>query len=194
MGGFLALRDDKLAEACTNLLIITEGYTTYGGLAGRDMEAIAVGLEEVFEADYLRYRIRSTEYLGENIQKFGIPIMLPVGGHAVYVDAQALYPHIPVHEYPGQSLVCELYVTGGIRCVEVGSVMFGKYDRAGNLIPAAVELVRLAIPRRVYTQSHVDYVVEVFREIERSRQSVRGMRIVREPKMLRHFTAHFEPV
>jgi tryptophanase len=194
MGGFLALRDDTLADACTNLLIITEGYTTYGGLAGRDMEAIAVGLEEVFEPDYLRYRIRSTEYLGEHIQEFGIPIMLPVGGHAVYVDAHGLYPHLPVEQYPGQSLVCELYLKGGIRCVEVGSVMFGKYGPDRKLIPAAMELVRLAIPRRVYTQSHVDYVIEVFREISRCRETARGMRITREPKFLRHFTAHFEPI
>lgn len=193
MGGFLALRDHALAESCTNLLIITEGFTTYGGLAGRDMEAIAVGLEEVFEPDYLRYRIRSIEYLGENIQKFGVPIMLPVGGHAVYVDARSLYRHIPVDQYPGQALVCELYLTGGIRCVEVGSVMFGKYDREGKLVPAAMDLVRLAVPRRVYTQSHIDYVVEVFREIERLKDDVRGMRITKEPKFLRHFTAHFEP-
>jgi tryptophanase len=194
MGGFLALRDDALAEACTSLLIITEGFTTYGGLAGRDMEAIAVGLEEVFSPDYLRYRIRSTEYLGENIQQLGIPIMQPVGGHAVYVDAHGLYPQIPVSQYPGQSLVCELYLKGGIRCVEVGSVMFGRYDGSGKLIPAQMELVRLAIPRRVYTQSHVDYVVEVFREIEKEKSGVRGMRIVREPKFLRHFTAHFQPI
>lgn len=194
MGGFLALRDRSLAEACSNLLIITEGFTTYGGLAGRDMEAIAVGLEEVFAPDYLRYRIRSIEYLGENIQRFGVPIMLPVGGHAVYVDAYALYSHIPVDQYPGQSLVCELYLKGGIRCVEVGSVMFGKYDKGGKLVPAPMELVRLAVPRRVYTQSHIDYVVEVFREIEQTKDGARGMRITKEPKFLRHFTAHFEPV
>jgi tryptophanase len=158
------------------------------------MEAIAVGLEEVFAPDYLRYRIRSTEYLGERIQKLGVPIMLPVGGHAVYVDAHALYPHIPVHQYPGQSLVCELYRKGGVRCVEVGSVMFGKYGADGRLVPASIELVRLAIPRRVYTQSHIDYVVEVFKEIVHASKEAVGMRIVREPKLLRHFTAHFEPV
>ncbi len=191
IGGFLALRDNELADACTNLLIITEGYTTYGGLAGRDMEAMAIGLEEVFEADYLKYRIRSTTYLGEKINAIGIPIMLPVGGHAVYVDAKALYPHIPVEQYPGQSLVCELYLKGGVRCVEVGSVMFGKYDAHGKLIPADMELVRLAIPRRVYTQSHIDYVVEVFQEIFRNKDSVRGMKITHEPKFLRHFTARF---
>ncbi len=194
IGGFLALRDNDLADACTNLLIITEGYTTYGGLAGRDMDAIAVGLVEVFDPDYLRYRIRSTTYLGEKIHEIGVPIMLPVGGHAVYVDARALYPHIPVEQYPGQALVCELYLVGGIRCVEVGSVMFGKYDSGGRLVPAAMELARLAIPRRVYTQSHVDYVVEVFQEIIRARDQARGMRIIYEPKFLRHFTAHFERV
>lgn len=192
IGGFLALRDNDISDACTNLLIITEGFTTYGGLAGRDMEAIAVGLEEVFEADYLKYRIRSTQYLGEKISKMGIPIMLPVGGHAVYVDSKALYPNIPVEQYPGLALVCELYLKGGIRCVEVGSVMFGKYDEKGKLIPASMELVRLAIPRRVYTQSHVDYVVEVFQEIVNTKDSVRGIRITHEPKFLRHFTAHFE--
>ncbi len=192
IGGFLALRDNEISDACTNLLIITEGFTTYGGLAGRDMEAIAVGLEEVFEEDYLKYRIRSTQYLGEKISKMGIPIMLPVGGHAVYVDSKALYPHIPVDQYPGQALVCELYLKGGIRCVEVGSVMFGKYDDKGKLIPASMELVRLAIPRRVYTQSHVDYVVEVFQEIINNKDKVRGIKITHEPKFLRHFTAHFE--
>lgn len=192
IGGFLALRDNEISDACTNLLIITEGFTTYGGLAGRDMEAIAVGLEEVFDEDYLKYRIRSTQYLGEKISKMGIPIMLPVGGHAVYVDSKALYPHIPVDQYPGQALVCELYLKGGIRCVEVGSVMFGKYDDKGKLIPASMELVRLAIPRRVYTQSHVDYVVEVFQEIINNKDQVRGIKITHEPKFLRHFTAHFE--
>jgi tryptophanase len=192
IGGFLALRDKKLADACTQLLIITEGYTTYGGLAGRDMDAIAVGLREVFDADYLRYRIRSTQYLGEKIYRKGVPIIYPVGGHAVYVDAKGLYPHIPVHQYPGQALVCELYRIGGIRCVEIGSVMFGTYDEQHQLVPAPMELVRLAIPRRVYTQSHIDYVVEVFDEVLRRRESAKGMRITEEPKFLRHFTAHFE--
>lgn len=194
MGGFLAMRDKNLSDACTQLLIITEGYTTYGGLSGRDMEAIAVGLEEVFEAGYLKYRIRSTQYLGESIYKKGVPIIYPVGGHAVYVDAKKLYPHIPVQEYPGQALVCELYKTGGIRAVEIGSVMFGKYDAQGALIPAPMELVRLAIPRRVYTQSHIDYVIEVFDEILRTKNSVKGLRITSEPQFLRHFTAHFEEV
>ncbi len=194
MGGFLALRDKELADACTQLLIITEGYTTYGGLSGRDMEAIAVGLQEVFDADYLRYRIRSTQYLGEKIREKGVPIVYPVGGHAVYVDAKQLYPHIPVEQYPGQALVCELYRIGGIRCVEIGSVMFGKYDEKRKLIPAPLELVRLAIPRRVYTQSHVDYVIEVFEEALRRKNSAKGLRIIWEPAFLRHFTAKFEEV
>jgi tryptophanase len=192
MGGFLALRESKLAEACSQLLIITEGFTTYGGLSGRDMEAIAVGLKEIFDPAYLEYRITSTRYLGERILKFGIPVIYPIGGHAVYVDAKSLYPHIPVHEYPGQALVCELYRIGGVRSVEVGSVMFGKYDDHGKLVPATAELVRLALPRRVYTQSHVDYVIEVFEEIVRTKDKARGLKIISEPQFLRHFTAHFK--
>lgn len=191
MGGFLALKDEALANACRNLLIITEGFSTYGGLSGRDMEAIAIGLKEVFDPSYLRYRIRSTEYLGEKLRELGVPLMWPIGGHAVYVDAKSMYPHIPVEEYPGQALVCELYLKGGIRSVEIGSVMFGKYDREGRLIPAAWELVRLAIPRRVYTQSHIEYVVEVFAELMKERESVRGYRITEEPEFLRHFTCKF---
>lgn len=195
MGGFLALKKKDVADACINLLIITEGYVTYGGLSGRDMEAIAVGLEEVFEPNYLKYRIRSTAYLGEHLDKLGIPIVLPVGGHAVYVDAKAMYPEIPVDQYPGQVLVCDLYVKGGIRAVEIGSVMFGKYDSNGKLIPAPNELVRLAIPRRVYTQSHVDYVIEVFEHLKsEGTRRTKGLKITYEPKFLRHFTAHFEPV
>lgn len=194
MGGFLALKDKELAEACTNLLIITEGYTTYGGLSGRDMEAIAIGLREVFEPEYLNYRIKSTQYLGHHIRAKGVPVIFPIGGHAVYVDAGQLYSHIPVHQYPGQVLVCELYKKGGIRAVEIGSVMFGKYDEHNQLIPAPNELVRLAIPRRVYTQSHIDYVVEVFDEILKNSKQTKGLRITKEPKFLRHFTAHFEPV
>ena len=192
MGGFLALKNEKLANACTNLLIITEGFATYGGLSGRDMEAIAIGLREVFDPGYLHYRITSTTYLGEHIKAKGVPILYPVGGHAVYVDAGALYPHIPAHEYPGQALVCELYKKGGIRAVEIGSVMFGKYDDKGKLIPAPIELVRLAIPRRVYTQSHIDYVVEVFDEIIKDSKKTKGLKITKEPQFLRHFTAHFE--
>jgi tryptophanase len=194
MGGFLALKNSELAEACTSMLIITEGFSTYGGLSGRDMEAIAIGLREVFDDDYLHYRITSTRYLGEHIREKGVPVIYPIGGHAVYVNAGLLYHHIPAHEYPGQALVCELYRIGGIRAVEIGSVMFGKYDEHHRLVPAPIELVRLAIPRRVYTQSHIDYVVEVFDEIINNKHNVKGMRIVKEPKFLRHFTAHFEPI
>jgi tryptophanase len=192
MGGFLTLRDKKLAEACIQLLIITEGFTTYGGLSGRDMEAIAVGLEEVFHPDYLKYRITSTRYLGEKILEKGIPVIHPVGGHAVYVDAHALYPHIQVEKYPGQALVAELYLIGGVRSCEIGSVMFGKYDAEGKLIPAARELVRLAIPRRVYTQSHIDYVAEVFDEVLNRKNQVEGMEIIYESEFLCHFTARFK--
>ena len=187
MGGFLALK-------CRTVLIITEGYSTYGGLSGRDMEAIAIGLEEVFEPDYLNYRIKSTGYMGEQLRKIGVPLIWPPGGHAIYVDAKAFYPHIPVEEFPGQALACALYLKAGIRCCEIGSVMFGKNDENGTLIPAAMELVRLAIPRRVYTQSHIDYVVETFRELEKERDRAHGYRITYEPPFLRHFTARFEPV
>lgn len=162
MGGFLSLKNEELSNACIKLLIITEGFATYGGLSGRDMEAIAIGLEEVFDDDYLHYRIRSTAFVGEHLKNMGVPVMWPIGGHAVYIDAKALYPNIPVNQYPGQTLVCELYRLGGIRCVEIGSVMFGKYDENGKLIPSPIELVRLAIPRRVYTQSHIEFVIEVF--------------------------------
>lgn len=194
IGGFLALRNKALAEACTNLLIITEGFATYGGLAGRDMEAIAIGLKEVFEPDYLHYRIRSTAYLGEKLHEMGVPLMLPIGGHAVYIDAKSFYPHIPPHQYPGQALICELYKKGGVRAVEIGSLMFGKYDSTGQLIPAAMELVRLAIPRRVYTQSHIEYVLEVFGELLKNKNAVKGYRVVEEPKFLRHFTCKLEEI
>ena len=194
MGGFLALRDDTIADACRSQLIITEGFTTYGGLCGRDMEAIATGLEEVFDDHYLEYRIRSTAFLGDRLHALGVPLMRPIGGHAVYVDAKRLYPHIPVHEYPGQALVCALYTLAGIRSVEIGSVMFGTYGEGGALVPASMELVRLAIPRRVYTQSHIEYVAETFEEVMAQRRSARGVRITREPKYLRHFTARFEPI
>ncbi len=193
-GGFIALKDEALADACKNILIITEGYTTYGGLSGRDMEAVAVGLTEVVQPEYLNYRVKSTAYLGNHLSDAGIPIVKPVGGHAVYVDAKAFYPEIPVDQYPGQALVCELYKKGGIRSVEIGSVMFGTYDEQGKLVPATNELVRLAIPRRVYTQSHIDYVIETFGMLGESKDRARGYRIVKEPKFLRHFTAHFEPV
>lgn len=194
MGGFLALRDLDLAVQCRTVLIITEGYSTYGGLSGRDMEAIAIGLEEVFEPDYLHYRIKSTEYLAENLHALGIPIMRPAGGHAVYIDARAFYPDIPLDQYPGQVMVCELYRLAGIRCCEIGSVMFGKYDANGQLIPATMDLVRLAIPRRVYTQSHIDYVIETFEELRKHRAKASGFRITYEPPFLRHFTAHFATI
>lgn len=194
MGGFLSLRDEEIADACKNLLIITEGFTTYGGLSGRDMEAIAIGLDEVFEPDYLRYRIRSTEYLGNKLSEMGVPLMLPIGGHAVYVDARAFYSNIPVDQYPGQSLVCDLYTIGGVRAVEIGSVMFGTYDQSGKLMPAPMDLVRLAIPRRVYTQSHIEYVIEVFEEIIKRKNQAKGIKITYEPDFLRHFTAKFEPI
>ncbi len=194
MGGFLALNDGELAQQARNLLIVTEGFPTYGGLSGRDLEAIAQGLEEVVEEDYLRYRIRSVEYLGEKLVSVGVPIVEPPGGHAIYIDARRFVPRIPPHEYPGQSILCELFREGGIRSVEIGSVMFGKYRPDGSLQSPPMELVRLAIPRRVYTQSHIDYVTEVIIEVFRRRESLRGMSIIEEAPVLRHFTAHFEPL
>ena len=194
IGGFLAMRDLDLAIRCRNLLIITEGFTTYGGLAGRDLEAIAIGLREIMDEHYLHYRIRSIEYVTEKLIAAGVPVMQPAGGHAVYIDARAFLPHIPVHEYPGQSLVCALYIEAGIRSVEIGSLMFGKYDEAGALVPAQMELVRLAIPRRVYTQSHIDYVAEVIIEVFEKRNELRGLTITEEAPMLRHFTAKLKPV
>jgi tryptophanase len=194
MGGFLALNDDGLAGRARNLLIITEGFPTYGGLAGRDLEAIAQGLDEVLDENYLQYRIRSVEYLGERLVASGVPILRPPGGHAIYLNAKKFLPHVPPHEFPGQSLVVELYRTGGIRSVEIGSVMFGRNDSGGVFVPSRMELVRLAIPRRVYTQSHIDYVIEVVLEVFGRRESLRGYRIVEEPPMLRHFTAKFAPL
>jgi tryptophanase len=195
MGGFLAMNDDALAMQARNILVVTEGFPTYGGLAGRDLEAIAQGLEEVLDENYLTYRIRSTEYLGENLAQNGVPILQPPGGHAIYLDAKRFAPHIPVHEFPGQAIVCELYRRGGIRSVEIGSVMFGKRDgTTGQFIPAAMELVRLAVPRRVYTQSHIDYVIECILDVYRERHKLCGYRIVYEAPLLRHFTARFEPV
>jgi tryptophanase len=194
IGGFLAMNNEEWAAAARNLLILTEGFATYGGLAGRDLEAIAVGLKEVLEEDYLKYRIRSITYFGEKLTSIGVPIFQPPGGHAIYIDAKAMLSHIPVEQYPGQALVAELFIEGGIRAVEIGSVMFGKKDpQTGKLIPAQMELVRLALPRRVYTQSHVDYCVEIIEEIYRRRHSIRGLKITEEPPFLRHFTAHFEP-
>jgi tyrosine phenol-lyase len=193
-GGFIGCNDDALAERMRNLLILTEGFPTYGGLAGRDLEAIAQGLYEVLDEDYLNYRIRSTAYLGEKLASSGVPIVEPPGGHAIYIDARSLLPHIPPLAYPGQALACELYLAGGIRSCEIGSVMLGRRDPVtGAEQPAAMELVRLALPRRVYTQSHVDYVAEVVTHVEQRRGELRGMRIVSQPPALRHFTARFQP-
>lgn len=194
IGGFLAMNDSTLAMNCRNLLIVTEGFPTYGGLAGRDLEAIAQGLEEVLDEHYLEYRIRSIEYLGEKILAEGVPIIEPPGGHAIYLDAKRFLPHVPQEQFPGQSIVCELYTEGGIRSVEIGSVMFGKKDVNGKLIPPPMELVRLAIPRRVYTQSHIDYVVEIILEVFKNRKNIKGYEITYEAPMLRHFTAKFRPV
>ena len=184
IGGFLCTNDDALAQQEKNLLILTEGYPTYGGLAGRDLEAIAVGVEEVLEEDYLRYRIVSTAYLGNHIAEQGVPIVQPPGGHAVYLDARAFLPHVPPAEFPGVALAAELYLEGGIRSVEIGTLMFGA--------AAKMDLVRLAIPRRVYTQSHIDYVVEVILEVWKRREQIRGLKLTYEAPFLRHFTAHLE--
>ncbi len=195
MGGFLAMNDENLAQSARNILIVTEGFPTYGGLSGRDLEAIAQGFVEVVDEHYLRYRLRSIEYLGEKLIDAGVPILQPPGGHAIYINAKEFTPNIPPEEFPGQSIVCELYRFGGIRAVEIGSVMFGKKNKkTGEFIPASMELVRLAIPRRVYTQSHIDYVVEVIIEMYKRRESLKGYRIKFEAPMLRHFTAIFEPI
>ncbi len=193
IGGWLALNDAELAQTCRNLLILTEGFVTYGGLAGRDLEALAQGLKEVVSHDYLRYRTRSTAYLGDALSASGIPIVRPVGGHAVYLDAREFLPHIPPLEFPGQSLAVALYEAGGVRSCEIGSAMFGRQPD-GSQIPAAMELVRLAIPRRTYTQSHIDYVIEVCRLVAERKDQLRGYRIVWEPPALRHFTARFAPM
>ncbi|HXW51954.1 MAG TPA: tryptophanase [Candidatus Acidoferrales bacterium] len=194
IGGFLATNDPSLAKQEATLLILTEGFPTYGGLAGRDLEAIAIGLREVLDHDYLRYRITSTAYLGKHLTEIGYPIVQPPGGHAIYVDAAALLPKIPPLEYPGQALVCELYLAGGIRAVEIGTVMFGTQDEGtGREVAAPMELVRLAIPRRVYTQSHVDYVIEVMAHVYERRGNIGGLRMVWQSPPLRHFTARFEP-
>ena len=194
IGGFLAMHDEELALHCRNLLIITEGFPTYGGLAGRDLEAIAIGLEEVLDENYLQYRIRSIEYLTNKLIDAGVPVMQPAGGHAVYIDAKEMLPHIPPAQYPAQALACALYIEGGIRSVEIGSLMFGKYDEGKSLISAQMELVRLAIPRRVYTQSHIDYVAEVIIEVYQYREQIKGLQIIEEAPTLRHFTAKLKPI
>ena len=194
IGGFLAMNDDELAMKCRNLLIVTEGFPTYGGLAGRDLEAVAQGLLEIVDEHYLQYRIRSVEYLGERLVAAGVPIIEPPGGHAIYIDAKRFLPNIPADQYPGQSIVCELYLEGGVRAVEIGSVMFGKKDKNGKLIPPMMELVRMAIPRRVYTQSHIDYLIEVIIEVYKNRDRLKGYQFTYEASMLRHFTARFKPI
>jgi tryptophanase len=195
IGGFLAMNDDALAQKARNILIVTEGFPTYGGLAGRDLEAFAQGLEEVVDEDYLRYRIRSVAYVVERLDLLGVPVFKPAGGHAVYLDAAAFLPQVPAREYPGQALACALYLEGGIRACEIGSVMFGRTDPGtGAFQPAMLEMVRLAIPRRVYTQSHMDYVVECIGEVFARRAAIKGVRIAWEPPILRHFTARFEPL
>jgi tyrosine phenol-lyase len=186
IGGFLCTNDDILAQQEKDLLILTEGYPTYGGLAGRDLEAIAVGVQEALEEDYLRYRIASIAYLGNHIAEAGVPIVQPPGGHAVYIDARGFLPHIPSEQFPGVALGCELYLDGGVRSVEIGTLMFNR--------AAQMDLVRLAIPRRVYTQSHIDYLVEVILEVWKNRDNIRGMRLTYEAPFLRHFTAQLEPV
>jgi len=193
IGGWLAMRDEELARRCREVLILTEGFPTYGGLAGRDLEAIAQGLREVVDDDYLRYRIRSTAYLGEALAASGVAVVQPIGGHAVYIDARALLPHIPPLAYPGQSLAVALYEAGGIRSCEIGTVMFGLRPD-GTEEAAALDLVRLAIPRRTYTQSHVDYVIEVCREVAAHAGELGGYEIVEAPRALRHFTARFAPL
>jgi tryptophanase len=193
IGGFLALNDGALAARCKNTLILTEGFPTYGGLAGYDLEAIAVGLHEVLDEDYLRYRIRSVAYLGDKLTAAGVPIVQPPGGHAIYLDARALLPHIPAAEFPAWALSLVLYLEGGVRSVEIGSVMFGRQPDGAEK-PAAMELVRLAFPRRVYTQSHVDYLAEVLLHVNGLKDRIRGLRLVDAPPLLRHFTARLAPV
>jgi tyrosine phenol-lyase len=194
IGGFLCTNDDQLAQQEKDLLILTEGFPTYGGLAGRDLEAIAVGLEEVLHEDYLQYRFASIRYLGEHIARAGVPIVQPPGGHAIYIDARAMLAQVAPLQYPGQALAVELYREAGIRCCEIGTVMHAEHSEAGEEMPSAMDLVRLAIPHRVYTQSHIDYVVEAILQVYERRASIPGYRIVSQPKFLRHFTARFEPL
>ena len=194
IGGFLCTNDDQLAQKKKDLLILTEGFPTYGGLSGRDLEAIAYGLKEVLEEDYLKYRIQSTKYLGEKLNSMDIPIINPTGGHAIYIDAKKFLPHIPVENYPGQALACQMYIDGGIRTSEIGSLMFGGNDKNGEPFYSKNELVRLAIPRRTYTQSHIDYVIEVMKKIKSNVHKIKGLNIIYESRTLRHFTAKLERV
>ena len=194
IGGFLCTNDDSLAQKKKDLLILTEGFPTYGGLSGRDLEAVAYGLIEVLEEDYLKYRIESTKYLGEKLNSLNIPIINPTGGHAIYIDAKKFLPHIPVEHFPGQALACQMYIDGGIRTSEIGSLMFGGNDSNGNPFYSKNELVRLAIPRRTYTQSHIDYVVEVMGIIKDKSHKIKGLKIIYESRTLRHFTAKLERI
>lgn len=193
MGGFLALRDDDLATNARNLLILTEGFPTYGGCAARDLEALAVGLDEVLDERYLDYRLATVRYLATGLNRAGIPTVQPPGGHAVFIDARKLLPHIPPSQYPGQALACELYLEGGIRSCEIGSVMFGKHEAEGSFTPARLELVRLALPRRVYTQSHVDRMLEICGEVAKRAAGITGLEMTWRPPALPHFTARFRP-
>ncbi len=193
IGGFIALKASQWVDQLRSVLILTEGFPTYGGLAARDLEAMAVGLEDVLEEDYLAYRLAVTRYMAEGLNRLGIPTVQPPGGHAVYIDAKAFLPHIPPEQFPGQALVVELYLAEGIRSCEIGSVMFGKFV-GGRFRPAPMELVRLAFPRRVYTQSHFDYILEGMEDVVRRRQALRGLRLTYDPPFLRHFTARFEYV
>ncbi|MFP4528545.1 MAG: tryptophanase [Candidatus Kapaibacterium sp.] len=191
-GGFLATNDDNLAEKARTLLIITEGFITYGGLARRDLEALAVGFREVMDENYLAYRIGQVKDLGDKMMAEGVPLLVPTGGHAIYIDAKRFAPHIAPECYPGQAIACEIYRISGVRSVEIGSVMFGKKDKNGGHIAPAMELVRMAIPRRVYTSSHIDYIAEAAIEVYKNRESLRKLNITWEAPFLRHFTARFE--
>ncbi len=193
IGGFIALNNDEWAERARQVLILGEGFVTYGGLAGRDLEALAIGLEEVLNEQYLEYRLKSTAYLGDGLRKAGVPIVEPPGGHAVYVDANRFLPHIAQNQFRAQSLACSLYQEGGIRTVEIGMLMFGRQDEEGAFLPADMDLVRIAIPRRVYTQSHIDYVIEVFEYLAKHRESIKGLKVIWSPKALAHFTAKLAP-
>jgi tryptophanase len=194
MGGFLALRDEALVERARVPLILTEGFPTYGGLSGRDLDAIAQGLREVVDEDYMRYRVRTAAFLSEHLETVGVPTVLPPGGHAVYIDARRMLDHIPLDQFPGLSLVNALYVHAGVRAVEVGGVMFGKRDKAGRYMAPPNDLVRLALPRRVYTQSHIEYVAEALEEVNATRHELPGYRFTHEAPVLRHFTSRFEPI
>ena len=194
MGGFLAFNDERLAAEARNVLILTEGFPTYGGCAARDLEALAVGLGEVLDESYLEYRLATVRYLARGLNEAGIPTVQPPGGHAVFIDARRLLPQIPPERYPGQALACELYLEGGIRSCEIGSVMFGRHEEGGRFLPARLELVRLALPRRVYTQSHVDRIIEVCAEVARRASELRGMELTWAPPYLPHFTAKFRPM